>query len=73
MTGHKGQSLNAGFLFLIGIFTFIEAYTKLHMAFSAAANLGLANAKHGVVVVFFHKKLFEVRHNVRRDLYFQHG
>ena len=69
----EGYAFNFDFLFLIGIFTFVEAHTELHVALSAAAHFGFSNAEHGVFVVFFHQQFLKLGDNFGCYRNFQHA
>ena len=69
----KGQALDLNFLFLVGVFTFVDAHTELHVTFSAPAHFRFTNAEYGVVVVFFCKQLPELGKKFRSYGDFQHG
>ena len=50
---HKGQSFYLDVDFFIGIFCFIQAYTKLEMAFSSTSYLDFLYTKESLIIVFF--------------------
>lgn len=56
---HKGQSFYLDVDFFIGIFCFIQAYTKLEMAFSSTSYLDFLYTKESLIIVFFLEESLE--------------
>ena len=69
---HKGQSLNLDVDFLIGIFSLIQAYTKLEMALSSTSYLDFLDAKEGLVIVFFLEERIEFLDDCRFNTDLEH-
>ena len=49
---YKRHGFKDGFLFLIGLFTFVDAQPELDVALSASAYLDFPDAQHGGGAVF---------------------
>lgn len=57
---HEGYAIDLDFLLLVDIRPLVKAHAKFHMAFTAAADLGFINPKHGILTTFFFQKFLEL-------------
>ena len=70
---YKGQSLYLDVHFFIGVFCFIQAYTKLEMAFSSTSYLDFLDAKESLVIIFFLEESIESLDDFRCNTDLEHA